>query len=84
MLYIILGLIVLILILYKIILILQPTLKKDNRLRQQCRKLLNFPSKEADETIDRLILRQKERNPGHTEEWYLEKVLFDLEKDMRR
>lgn len=53
-------------------------------LREQCRSLLKMPPDEADKVIDRLIERQKEKNPGQTEEWYLDKVLFDLEKDKYR
>ena len=53
-------------------------------LREQCRALLKMPSDEADKVIDRLIERQKEKNPGQSEEWYLDKILFDLEKDKHR
>ena len=43
-----------------------------------------MPADEADKVIDRLIERQKEKNPGQSEEWYLDKILFDLEKDKHR
>ncbi len=34
-------------------------------------------------TIRRLIALQKRRNPGRSHTWYLEKVLYDLERDRR-
>ncbi len=54
---------------------------KENQLRARCKSLLNLPPEEADQTLDRLIQRQQEKNPGKTEEWYLDKILYDLEKD---
>ena len=57
---------------------------KESNLRAQCRELLKMPSDEADKVIDRLIERQREKNPGQSEEWYLDKVLFDLQKDKQR
>jgi len=54
---------------------------KENQLRIRCKALLNLPSDEADRTLDRLIERQKEKHPGKSEEWYLDKILYDLEKD---
>ncbi len=51
------------------------------RLRRQCKALLNLPPEEADKTLDRLIKRQKEKNPGQSETWYLDKILYDLQKD---
>ncbi len=57
--------------------------RKDD-LREQCRGLLKMPADEADKVIDRLIERQKEKNPGQSEEWYLDKILYDLKKDKHR
>ncbi|ACB84025.1 hypothetical protein [Natranaerobius thermophilus] len=54
---------------------------KENQLRKKCKALLNLPPEEADDTLDRLIERQKEKHPGKSEEWYLDKILYDLEKD---
>ncbi|WP_353929335.1 hypothetical protein WJM97_13515 [Okeanomitos corallinicola TIOX110] len=33
------------------------------------------------EVANRLVSRQKQLNPGKTEFWYLEKVIFDLKRD---
>ena len=57
--------------------------KESSRLREQCRSVLNMPPGEADQIIDRLVQREQERNPGKTEDWYLDKVLYDLEKDKK-
>ncbi len=57
--------------------------RKESKLRERCRVLLKMPPQEADQVIDRLVEREKNRNPGKTEEWYLDKVLYDLEKDYR-
>ena len=56
---------------------------KESKLRERCRLLLKMPRKEADQVINRLVEREKARNPGKTEEWYLDKILYDLEKDTR-
>ncbi|MEH2246389.1 hypothetical protein [Nostoc sp.] len=29
----------------------------------------------------RLLLQQRQRNPGKSDNWYLEKVIYDLERD---
>lgn len=57
---------------------------KEKNIRAECRELLKMPPEEADKVIDRLVEKQREKNPGQTEEWYLDKVLFDLQKDKQR
>jgi hypothetical protein len=32
-------------------------------------------------TAKRLLLQQRRRNPGKPDNWYLEKVIYDLERD---
>ncbi len=44
-----------------------------DRLRGQCLNLLNMPTDEAEQVLERLLRRQQEKNPGKTEEWYLDK-----------
>jgi len=39
---------------------------------------------EDETTLIRLIKRQKVKNPGMNQDWYLEKVLWDLERDRSR
>lgn len=56
---------------------------KKGAKRKELRQLLNLPSDSADQTIDRYINNLKERHPGHDEEWYLDKIIYDLEKDRR-
>jgi len=56
---------------------------KKNAKRKELRQLLNLPPDSADQTIDRYMANLKERHPGHDEEWYLDKIIYDLEKDRR-
>ncbi len=52
-------------------------------LRKEYRRKANLPADSAEEQINSYIRRLQERNPGHEEEWYLEKMLYDLERDRR-
>lgn len=54
---------------------------KTGSLRQQARRQLKLPPDQADQTIDRQIERLKERYPDRSEEWYLEKIIYDFERD---
>jgi len=56
-------------------------LGKTGSLRKEARRQLKLPPDQADQTIDRQIERLKERYPGRSEEWYLEKLIYDLERD---
>ena len=56
---------------------------KLHTLRQECRRKLHLPPKIADETIQRYIDSLKKSHPNHTEEWYLEKIIYDLDRDRR-
>jgi len=56
---------------------------KKSSLWEECRRQLRLPDKIADETIKRHIQRLKKRHPNHSEEWSLEKILYDLERDRR-
>ena len=57
--------------------------RKQRALWQECRRKLHLPPKVADETIERFIKSLKESHPNHTEEWYLEKIIYDLDRDRR-
>jgi hypothetical protein len=35
-------------------------------------------------TAKRLLAQQQRKNPGRSDNWYLEKVIYDLERDRRR
>jgi len=50
-------------------------------LRQEALRLLNMNPEAADETIERLMKSLRERHPNRSEEWYLEKLIYDLERD---
>ena len=56
---------------------------KQHSLWQECRQQLRLPPKLADETIEIHIKRLKEGHPNRSEKWYLEKILYDLERDRR-
>jgi hypothetical protein len=56
---------------------------KKSALWQECRRKLRLPDKIADETIERHIKRLKEKHPNRSEEWCLEKILYDLDRDRR-
>jgi Zn-dependent protease len=47
------------------------------------RKLLNLVQNRWD-TAERLIASAKRRNPGKSERWYLEKVIYDIQRDRLR
>jgi cytochrome c-type biogenesis protein CcmH/NrfG len=54
---------------------------KRGALWQDIRRQLRLPPKLADETIERHITRLKKHHPNRSEEWYLEKIIYDLERD---
>ena len=56
---------------------------KQRALWQECRQKLRLPLKIADETIGRHIMSLKKSHPNHSEEWYLEKIIYDLDRDRR-
>jgi len=56
---------------------------KHSKLWQECRRQLRLPPKLADETIERHIQRLKKRHPNRAQSWYLEKILYDLEREHR-
>lgn len=56
---------------------------KSSDLRQQAQRMLRLPPAEAEKTIDRHMEKLKIRHPNRTEEWYLEKIIYDLERDHR-
>ncbi len=52
-------------------------------LREEYRRKAGLPAATADEHIDHYIRRLQEKHPDRSEDWYLDKMLFDLEKDRR-
>lgn len=71
----------------------QPPLKRSTPARKTAVK--NDPVRRATQTrlramlngdvqtMTRLLERARERNPGRSEQWIWEKVIFDLERDRR-
>ncbi len=59
----------------------RPGMGKEQALRRQISNLLKQPPDSANETIDRYVANLKKRHPGRSEEWYLEKIVYDLERD---
>jgi len=78
---IIVALIILIAIIYILWNQNRQGLGKSNKLRQQARKMLHAAPDAADEIVDRQLRALQKRHPGQTEEWYLEKIIYDLERD---
>ncbi|WP_144415963.1 hypothetical protein [Calothrix sp. 336/3] len=51
-----------------------------NKTKQLEKHLLNLVAGER-QTATRLISHAKRQNPGKSQQWYLEKVIWDLERD---
>ncbi|MEH2195138.1 MAG: hypothetical protein V7K98_21205 [Nostoc sp.] len=52
---------------------------KNRRLQKRLLVLLNGDAT----TAERLLKQQRQRHQGESEKWYLEKVIYDLERDRR-
>jgi hypothetical protein len=52
-------------------------------LRREYSRKARLPLGREDEYIDSYILRMQEKYPARSEIWYLEKMLFDLDRDKR-
>ena len=55
--------------------------RKKNQLLKRYYELMGMPRRVAEETLSRQKEVLQKKFPGKTEEWYLEKIIFDLEKD---
>jgi cytochrome c-type biogenesis protein CcmH/NrfG len=51
----------------------------DERVRRRTIALMNNDM----ERIERLLENARQRTPGKSEQWYWEKILYDLERDHR-
>lgn len=56
---------------------------RSQQLREEYRKQLNLSAEKAEPVIERHLSRLKEKFPDKTEEWYLEKMIYDLKRDRR-
>lgn len=52
-------------------------------LRKECLRELRLPRAEAEKTLERHISALRRKHPGKEEEWYLEKILYDLGRDRK-
>ena len=52
-----------------------------DKLWVDCQRQLRMPPEQANNVIERYISRLQEKHPGRSQEWYLEKILYDLERD---
>ncbi|MFA5385000.1 MAG: hypothetical protein WC364_10120 [Eubacteriales bacterium] len=53
------------------------------KLKQKYRRLTFMPPNAADETLRLQIIKLKNKQPGRTEKWYIEKAIYDLERNRR-
>ena len=53
------------------------------QLRIQYARRAKLPTHRVDGVIDQLISKHQQKSPGHSEEWYLEKMLYELERDYK-
>lgn len=54
------------------------------KLKRKYIELHRLSALEAEKALARQLTLLKRKHPGQTEVWYLEKVIYDLEKDRRR
>lgn len=52
-------------------------------LRERYKRMLHMPEDMAEAVIEAQLSRLRERHPGRSEQWYLEKMLYDLQRDRR-
>lgn len=54
------------------------------RLKREYKMLYGSSAVEAEQSLQRQMNYIKAKHPGQSEVWYLQKIIFDLEKDRRR
>ncbi len=54
------------------------------KLKREYVILHGFTRSDAEKALARQIALLKSKRPGQSEEWYMEKIIYDLEKDRRR
>ncbi len=54
------------------------------KLKREYRMLYGSTKAEADKSLQRQLNVIKSKHPGQPEEWYLQKIVYDLEKDRGR
>jgi len=54
------------------------------KLKKEYIALHGLSASHAEKALARQLALFKSRRPGQTEEWYLEKIIYDLQKDRSR
>lgn len=54
--------------------------REKGKLRQEIRRKMRVDEARADEYIEDMKGRLKNKYPGKSEQWYLEKIMSDLER----
>ena len=52
-------------------------------LKRRYGQLMRLSGQQADRSLQYQLQAARKRYPGHSEQWYLEKIIFDLERDRR-
>lgn len=52
-------------------------------LRRRYSQLMFLSGKEAEKSLQYQLETARKKYPGRSEQWYLEKIVFDLERDRR-
>ncbi|NLV21161.1 MAG: hypothetical protein GXY49_04140 [Syntrophomonadaceae bacterium] len=54
------------------------------RLKKEYKMLYGSTDTDAEQSLQRQLNYIKSKHPNQTEEWYLKKIIYDLEKDRSR
>ncbi len=52
-------------------------------LREECLREFRMPAEEAEKALVRHLEALKNKHPARQDDWYLEKILYDLRRDRR-
>lgn len=52
-------------------------------LKRKYRQLLSLSEEQADNSLRHQLKAASKKYPGRSEQWYLEKIIYDLERDRR-
>jgi uncharacterized protein HemX len=56
---------------------------KTAALKRRYRQLVFLSGQQADDALQHQLKAARKRYPGRSEQWYLEKIIYDLERDRR-
>ncbi len=56
---------------------------RSRSLKEEYRRKLGLPPDVADSIIDEQVEKLRQRHPNRSTEWYLEKMIYDLERDQK-